>query len=69
MKGKPGWELRQEDAPSICRHYIPLVGEHQMAATCWCHPYLQSEYGLTVVMHNDTAHEAAKDWPFASQHT
>lgn len=65
---RPGWELRRESAPSLCKHFLPLFGGgHVMKNTCWCEPFVQNEASYTVVMHNDAASHGLRHWPFASQ--
>ena len=49
---KPGWHWVYEPHPSLCRHYLPVVGAHEIKNTCWCKPLLQNEPSGTIVIHN-----------------
>lgn len=53
-----GWALIHEDAPSLCKHFMPVsrwaaIGRaHETSNTCWCKPVIQTELAYTVVHHN-----------------
>lgn len=51
-----GWVLRNEPAPSLCKHYMPDDNDHEMTVYCRCEPTLQGEPQLnppyTIVHHN-----------------
>ena len=53
-----GWALIHEDAPSLCKHFMPIsrwaaIGRaHETSNTCWCKPIIQTELAYTVVHHN-----------------
>jgi hypothetical protein len=64
---RAGWELRCEPKPSRARHFTPIFGHHRMSNNCWCKPFIQNEQEYTVVMHNEHAHAAPDEWPFATQ--
>lgn len=53
LPAKEGWVLKNEKAPSLCKHFMPLFGIHEFTLNCWCGPQVLNEHkeACTIVIH------------------